>query len=169
MSRVNIKNEKMKSLRFLTIALVLASVTLLSSCKKKGCTDFDGDNYDSQAEKSTTCYYRYGNTVSVVSSTSVNYDPFDGPDLYIKFAKNSSSSWDYITTAGSNNYNLSATFTDFFFTNEQWDFEVYDDDTLDPDDIVCSGSFNPLTDGVDGVITVYANGCTVKFDYTVSM
>ena len=161
--------KKIINLRFLTIALILASVTFLSSCKKKGCTDIDADNYDSLAEKSSTCYFRYGNKVTVITPSSVNYDPLDGPDLFVKFAKNSSPSWDYITTTGSNSYSFGETFTDFLFTNEQWDFIVYDFDTLDPDDIVCSGSFNPILDGNDGVITVIANGCTVKFDYSVKM
>lgn len=161
--------KKIITLRFLTIVLVLSCVSLLSSCKKKGCTDFDANNYDSQAEKSSTCYYRYGNTVSVNTPSSTNYDPLDAPDLYLKFAKNTSSNWDHISNTASNSNSLYATFTDFLFTNEQWDFIVYDYDTLDDDDIVCSGSFNPLLDGVDGVITVYANGCTVTFDYTVKM
>ncbi len=157
----------MKNLRFLTLALVLLSASSFSSCRKKGCTDIDADNYDSSAEKSTTCYFRYGNTVSVITPSSVNYDPFDAPDLYVYFAKSTSSAWDYNTTTVSNSNSISETFTDFLFGYEQWDFEVYDYDTVDPDDLVCKGSFNPLKDGKDGVITIIANGCTVKFQYKV--
>ncbi len=154
-------------MRYLLIVIVFLSVASLSSCKKEGCTDIDADNYDSSAEKSSVCKFRYGNNVTVYTPASVNYDPLDAPDLYMRFAKSSSSSWDYTTTTVSNSNSLSATFTDFLFGNEQWDFEVYDYDTLDADDLVCSGSFNPLTDGKDGAITIVANGCTVTFKYSV--
>ena len=157
----------MKKLRFLTLALVLLSASSLSSCRKKGCTDIDADNFDSSAEKSTTCYFRYGNIVSVITPSSVNYDPFDAPDLYVHFAKSTSSAWDYTSPTVSNSSSITATFPDFLFGNEQWDFEVYDYDTVDPDDLVCAGTFNPLEDGKDGVITITANGCTVKFQYNV--
>ena len=48
----------MKNLRFLTIAFVLASLSLLSSCKKEGCTDADGINYSADAKKDDgSCKY----------------------------------------------------------------------------------------------------------------
>jgi hypothetical protein len=48
----------MKNLRFLTIAFVLASLSLLSSCKKEGCTDTDGINYSADAKKDDgSCKY----------------------------------------------------------------------------------------------------------------
>ena len=154
-------------MRFLTIVLVILSIASLSSCKKEGCTDKNADNYDSSAKKSSLCLFRYGNNVTVYTPTSVNYDPLDAPDLYMRFAKKTSSTWDYTVTTVSNSYSLSGDFTDFLFGNEEWDFEVYDYDTLDADDLVCSGSFNPLTDGKDGAITIVANGCTVTFKYSV--
>jgi hypothetical protein len=154
-------------MKFLTLILIFTSFAMLSSCKKKGCTDIDADNYDSSAEKSSVCKFRYGNNVTVYTPNSVNYDPLDAPDLYVRFAKSSSSSWDYNTTIGSNSNSLTANFTDFLFGNEQWDFEVYDYDTLDADDLVCSGTFNPLTDGKDGEIKILTSGCTVTFKYSV--
>lgn len=150
----------------LLFGIILLSSTF-TSCKKEGCTDIDADNYDSSAEKSSVCKFRYGNNVTVYTPTSVNYDPLDAPDLYVRFAKKTSSTWDYNTTTVSNSNNISANFNDFLFGNEQWDFEVYDYDTLDADDLVCSGSFNPLKDGKDGVITIFSSGCTVTFKYSV--
>lgn len=157
----------MKNLRFLTLALVLISVPFITSCKKKGCLDSDAANYDSSAEKSSTCYFRYGYEVTVIAPSNVNYDPFDAPDLYIRFAKNASPQWDFITTVVDNSYFLTATFAnEFLFTNEQWVFEVWDKDTFDSDDLVCSGSFNPLEDGSDGLIVVFNSGVEVRFKYS---
>lgn len=163
----------MKSVKFLTIAILIIGASALLSCKKKGCKDIDGDNYNSLAEKSGTCYYRYSKTLSTVSVTtqsSVNYDPFDAPDLYIKFAKSSSPNWDYSTSEFSNSYSFTANFADEFkFTNEQWDYVVYDYDTVDPDDLVCSGTFNPIKDGSDGNIVISNNGCVIKLPYSVKI
>lgn len=131
----------------------------------------DADNYNSQAEKSGTCYYRYSkttSTVSVIVPNSISYDPIDAPDLYIKFAKSASPQWDYITSTGSNSYSLTGNFpNEFKFTNEQWDYEVYDYDSIDPDDLVCSGSFNPLKDGADGKIVIVNGGVEIQFPYSL--
>lgn len=160
----------MKNLRFLTLGIVLASTSILLSCKKKGCTDINADNYDSSAEKSGTCYFRYGKTVSVLTPSSVNYDPLDAPDLYIRFAKSASAQWDFKTPVVDNSYSLTANFnSEFLFTNEKWEYEVYDTDTFDSDDLVCSGSFNPLKDGADGKIVINDNGVQIQFPYTVKI
>lgn len=160
----------MKNLRFLTIGLVLASTSFLLSCKKKGCTDINADNYDSSAEKSGTCYFRYGKTVSVIAPSSVNYDPLDAPDLYIRFAKSGSSQWDFKTPVVDNSYSFTANFnSEFLFTNEKWDYEVYDYDSFDSDDLVCSGSFNPLKDGSDGKIVIFNTGVEIQFPYTIKI
>ena len=48
----------MKNLKFLALALVFASVSLLTSCKKKGCTDPDSINYNADAKKDDgSCQY----------------------------------------------------------------------------------------------------------------
>jgi hypothetical protein len=160
----------MKNLRFLSLALAVVSVSFLSSCKKKGCSDINADNYDSSAEKSGTCYFRYGSSVSVIAPNSVNYDPLDAPDLFIRFAKSSSPQWDYTTPVVDNSYSFTANFaTEFLFTNEQWDYEVYDYDTFDANDLVCSGSFNPLEDGSDGKIIIFNEGVEIQFPYTTKI
>ncbi len=143
---------------------------MFSSCKKKGCMDINADTYDSSAEKSGTCYYRYGSSVSVIAPNSVNYDPLDAPDLFIRFAKNSSTQWDFTTSVFNDSYSFNASFNEeFMFTNEQWDYEVYDEDTFDPNDLVCSGSFNPLQDGVDGKIVIFNGGVEIQFPYSIKL
>jgi hypothetical protein len=160
----------MKKLKLIPIALIALSISFITSCRKKGCSDLDADNYDSQAEKSGTCYFRYGNKVVIIAPNSINYDPLDAPDLFIKFAKNSSPQWDYTTTVIDNSYSFTANFNaEYMFTNEQWDYEVYDQDTFDADDLVCSGSFNPLKDGTDGKIIIFNGGVEIQFPYTAKI
>ncbi len=146
------------------------SASFLTSYKKKGCTDINADNYDSSAEKSTTCYFRYGKTVAVIAPNSINYDPLDAPDLFIVFAKSSSPQWDYATPVVDNSYSFTANFNvEHMFTDEQWDYEVYDQDTFDEDDLVCSGSFNPLKDGKDGKIIIFNGGVEIQFPYSAKI
>jgi hypothetical protein len=160
----------MKKIIFQPLVIIVIGLLFLTSCKKKGCTDFDADNYDGSAEKNGTCYFRYGKSVSVFVPNSINYDPLDAPDLFIRFAKHSSPQWDFTTTVVNNSYSLTANFNeDFLFTNEQWDYQVYDEDTFDPNDLVCSGSFNPLEDGIDGEVIIFNGGIEIQFPYTVKL
>jgi hypothetical protein len=171
MSREDILKNKMKNVKFLTIAILIIGASSLSSCKKEGCTNTDADNYDAQAEKSGTCYLRYGNEVAVITPNSVNYDPLDAPDLFIRFAKSASSQWDYTSPVVNNSYSFTANFNaaEFLLTNEKWEYEIYDQDTFDSDDLVCSGSFNPLTDGSDGIIVIFDDGVEIQFKYSVKI
>jgi hypothetical protein len=155
----------MKKIKLLTVGALFFSVSLFSSCKKEGCTDLNADNYDGLAEKSGSCVYRYGYEVSVSTPSNVDYDPLDAPDLYIRFAKNASANWDYSSNAVSNNNNITVTYSNFLFSNETWAYEVYDQDTFDSDDLVSSGTFNPLSQGSNGNIVLTNNGCTVTFRY----
>lgn len=158
----------MKKIIFQPLTMIFIGLIFLTSCKKKGCTDYNADNYDSSAEKSGTCYFRYGKTVSVIAPNSINYDPFDAPDLFIRFAKNSSPQWDFVTTVVNDSYSFTANFNaDYMFTNEQWDYQVYDEDTFDANDLVCQGSFNPLQDGVDGKVVIFNGGVQIQFPYSV--
>jgi hypothetical protein len=48
----------MKSVKILTIGLLITGSTFFSSCKKEGCTDPDSKTYDAKAKKDNfTCLY----------------------------------------------------------------------------------------------------------------
>lgn len=149
------------------LGMSLLLILTFVSCKKKGCMDNDADNYSSSAEKSDgSCMYRYASAVEISAPSSINYDPFDAPDLYIRYAKSNSANWDYVSNTGSNSYFENFTLTPDKFTNEDWVFEVYDYDSIDPDDLILTGTFNPVTDGGDGNITITnSNGVSVSFKY----
>lgn len=62
----------MKNLRFLTLTLILASISVLTSCKKEGCIDPDSINFNGDAKKDDgTCQYEgravlwYGQATSI--------------------------------------------------------------------------------------------------------
>lgn len=149
--------------RIIILSLLACSIMTLQSCKKKGCTDKNSDNYDPDAEKSDgSCVFRYATGVQVSTPTSVGYDPFDGPDLYVKFAKKTSSTWDYVTNTGADNYSSSLSVpSNIMFTNEDWECEIYDYDTADPDDLIMTGTFNPLK-----TLTLTGSGVSITFQYT---
>jgi len=151
--------------KLLLTAFAILALFAFNSCKQKGCMDKNSDTYDQDAEKDDgSCTYRYSSGITI-SVPVTNWDPFDGPDLYVKFAKTSSSTWDYTSSTGSDAYSCSLTVPSAMFTNESWDYEIYDYDTLDPDDLVASGSFNPLTSGSGGNITLTGSGITLTFQY----
>lgn len=150
--------------RALIIFVLLLEFT---SCKKKGCMDINADNYDSFAQKNNgTCAFRYTSSVYVESIEGANYDSFDGPELYVVISKNTSSTWDYKSSVGSNSYSTSLTIPIFLLTNEKWKYQIYDEDTVG-DDLLGEGEFNPLVDGKDREISVVTNGIKMKFSYLV--
>lgn len=148
-----------------------------SSCKKeKGCTDLDADNYKSSAEKDDgTCKYRNAASVRIDATPSTDgsgaaWDPFSAPDLFVRFSKSSSTTWDNITNTV-DEATLPASLIlpngDVKFTNENWQFQIVDADSPDDDDVIFSGTFNPLTNGGTGNVVVTGTGVSITFIYTV--
>lgn len=158
----------MKTLKLIgLIGIVLFSTSAFTGCKQKGCTDRNSDNYDPDAEKSDgSCVYRFSSGIQISTPTGGGYDIADGPELYVIFKKTSSSTWDYTSSVGSNSYSALLTSPEVQFTNEEWKFEMYDYDSLDPDDFIISGTFNPIELGSDGNITLSGSGITITFKYS---
>lgn len=151
----------------LLIGIMIFSTSAFTGCKQKGCTDRDSDNYDPDAEKSDgSCVYRYCSGIQVTTPTSVGYDPVDGPELYVHFAKASSANWDNLSSQGADSYSSLLSSPSVQFTNENWQFEIFDYDSMDPDDLIITGTFNPLEQGSGGNITISGSGVIITFKYT---
>jgi hypothetical protein len=141
----------------------------------EGCTDPNAHNYDSKADKNTDCRYRYASNIDISGVPTSKpagggWDDSDGPDLKLNFGKASSSGYDHTTnTADDANTSATSTLTpngDIKFTNEQWKFELVDVDLIGSETIA-TGTFNPLKDVSNNMVTVEANGVTFKFKFTI--
>ena len=161
----------------LLLSLILAwSSPFWSGCTKiKGCTDKNAESYNSLADKDNgSCVYRYPSAVKVVSVPATNtdgsnWDLTDGPDVYVRFTKSTANNWLY-TTATQDNFSSPVTFTlsgvTDYFTNEDWKYEVWDKDSPDADDLMASGTFNPLS-GSGGNINIINGSTSLIIQYTV--
>jgi len=154
----------MKPMRLLFLFSAVFMLAL-SSCKQKGCMDFDAHNYSEFAEKSDgLCTYRYFSKITVRANESESWDLISAPDMYLKYAKTSSDSWDYVSGVLDDSYVFIWTLDEsILMTNESWDFEVWDEDLIGSDQLMITGSFNPLDDGA----LIYSNGNgSIEFEYT---
>lgn len=158
------------------IISICASVLFIAACKKEGCTDANADNFDREADKSdNSCTYRYPVAVKVNSLPAAkpngeSWDAADGADVYVRFTKSTGDSWLYTTTTDED-YNGAVTFTIAnaanYFTNEQWKFEIKDADLLSEDELMASGTFNPVEGGINGEIPVNNNSVSLIFQYSL--
>lgn len=156
------------------LILFLTCLIAAGSCKKEGCTDLNGDNYEGNADKNSGCIYRYAGTVDVsgVSATNPAGESWDidqsGPDLKVNFGKTSSSGYDFTTETKTNLLSASLTpASSIQFTNADWKYEVVDDDLLGASEIIASGTFNPLQQGSSNVISIMNGNVIIRFNYTV--
>jgi hypothetical protein len=159
----------------LLITAVLFLLAGTSCSRRKGCTNINAENYDQDATKddgSCKCRYASALSVDVIPATDGAgnaWDPFSAPDLYVRFAKASSSAWDYKTSVDDEAVTPSSLILpngEVKFTNENWQFEILDEDTPDADDVIYSGTFNPISSGGTGNIIVTGNGVSLTFRYT---
>ena len=158
------------NIRKICALLALTMIVGAYSCKKEkkeGCTDRNATNFDSDAEVNKGCQYKYLVDVTLTSVASTDnegnvWDDGGEPDVRIRFSKNSSSDFDYQTGIAddfSSATNL-AVGSSVQFTNENWKYIILDDDGLLGTETIAAGTFNPLTSGDNGKITL-ANGSTV--------
>ena len=94
----------------------------------------------------------------------MSWDLTTAPDMYLKYAKTSSAEWDYVSGTLVDSYSLIWTLDESnLMTNESWDFQVWDADIIGSDELMITGSFNPLDDGA----LIYSNGNgSIEFEYT---
>ncbi|HEY0031324.1 MAG TPA: hypothetical protein VGC65_11235 [Bacteroidia bacterium] len=164
----------MKKPNLLLTLLFALTITVTTSCRKKGCTNRDADNYEENAKKDDgSCMCRYASAVRIDAIPATNGSgsswDFGAPDLYVRFSKSSSPTWDYVTNIASDAATPASLILpsgDIKFTNENWQFQIVDYDTPDPDDIIFSGTFNPLSNGGSGNIVVTGTGVSLTFIYT---
>ncbi|MFN8288487.1 MAG: hypothetical protein U0V74_17145 [Chitinophagales bacterium] len=160
----------------LSKVLTIAGATLLfaiTGCKKEGCKDPNADNYDSKATESTACYYRYANAVVIHSFPATkpdnsSWDSNNGPDIRVEFSRNATTGYDYQTETkddqtGPGSYDVPSGIQ---FTNETWKYVVIDEDGLfDDNDIIATGTFNPLSSGSSGKISIQNGGLNMDIEY----
>ncbi|CAN5508436.1 hypothetical protein BH11BAC2_BH11BAC2_18870 [soil metagenome] len=158
------------------LGLIILTILIGAGCKKEGCTDSNADNYDSKADKSnSSCVYRYPSAVKINSIPEFNpsggtWDIDGNPDVYMRFTKSTANNWIY-TTAIENDFSNTVTFTitdaPDYFTKEEWKYEILDFDLLSGDELISSGTFNPLSSGSNGKFTVVNGNTNIEFQYAV--
>jgi len=157
------------------ISMFCLSLTILNvGCiKKEGCMDRNADNYDPDAKKSATCIYRYAASIDIsnVPTTNASGGQWDADgsaaDLKVNFGKNSNSGYEFTTNTSDNSLSASlAPASNVQFTNEEWKYQLVDDDLITNNEVIASGTFNPLAQGGSNVISLNNGGITLKFKYT---
>lgn len=139
-----------------------------TSCKKKqeepekvgGCTDKDSPYYNSDLDfDDGSCKYAYVTEVKVINFPEKNngssWDAIINTkaDIYFKIKPYVEMNYDnYFSSEGNeisnaihNDTNSWTSGTQFKLTNADWYYELADDDNTSPDDIIASGTFNPLS------------------------
>ncbi len=150
----------------------LGMLIAVSSCKKEGCKDPNADNYDSKATESTACYYRYANNVVIHSfptqkPDNTDWDGGSGPDIRVEFSRQATTGYDYSSSTkddvtGPGSFDIPSGIQ---FTRETWKYVVIDDDGIGDDDIMATGTFNPLTSGSNGKISITNGSLSMDIEY----
>ncbi len=171
----------------MVLALTAVSLIAFTSCKKKGeeeaeaqkvggCTDSDSPFYKSGLNfDDGSCKYAKVTEVQVVNFPEKdNGSSWDWPsgdaDLYVQlkpvaeadYTNFFSSKGNEITNAVFNSVNPWVTAVQFQLTNADWYYEVMDHDATSADDVVATGTFNPLNGDINTttneLIINHANG-----------
>lgn len=164
--------------------LVIGLVT--SSCKKDdensgeagGCMDVNSPHYSSTVTYDNgTCEFLYVTDYEVTNYEDVDWDLLINvdADLYIKVKRQSSSSWEFssntIDNADPNTVQIWSAPNQFQLLNETYVWELYDEDNppIDEDDVMASGTFNPVTSGNNGIVVSESSDglTTVKIRYSL--
>lgn len=166
---------------------LLAFSLFATACKKKdgeeekigGCTDKDSPFYEKGLDfDDGTCKYAFVTEVEVHNFPELdNGSSWDWPsgkaDIYFKLKPVSASDYtNYFTSesndignATHNDVNEWTSATQFQLTNEDWYWELMDKDDTSADDVIATGTFNPLSSisTSTGVCSInHPNGTQIK-------
>ena len=162
----------MKSKIIAISAIAILTLSLSACNNRKGCTDPNANNYDGNADKNAGCTFRFASNIDVSNvpanrSNGTPWDGSDGPDLKLNFGKSSSSGYDFSTNTADNTTNATLTSSSSIkFTNENWKYELVDVDALG-NEVITTGTFNPLQTTTTNEVVLTSNGVTIKFKYTI--
>jgi hypothetical protein len=175
---------------FLQYIMLLFAV-ICFSCKKDEavieedvvCTDVHSPYYSNKGiADNATCKYMYVTEYEITNfppkNGSGNWDPiavgnFVNPDLIFYFGKETAQNWSFISTvidnttpAGINKWTAPI---QLMLTNEEWKWNLEDDDSpLSSNEIIASGTFNPLKQSrQNGKFVVQTNLVTITFYYDI--
>ena len=143
-----------------------------------GCTDIDSPLYSSSANTDDgSCQYAY------TSGYEITYYPADDngsdwdlwvntdADLILKIKEQGATSFMFEGDEISNQDPASpanwAAPSAVKLKNKTYEWELYDYDATSPDDLISSGTFNPITSASNGTITTVAGGSQLKISYTL--
>lgn len=165
------------------LSFVALSSFMVNSCGKipiKGCMDRNSPDYNPSADEDNgSCRYRYAGNVRVdafpanntANSPATPWDPLDGPDMYFVFKKATSTSWDYSTATNQDvQYftELTNSSSNIQFTNEEWRYELRDDDGTGTYEVMASGTFNPLQAENVSILTLSTGTTTIYFYFNLN-
>lgn len=145
-----------------------------------GCTDIDSPLYSSSANTDDgSCQYAYTSgyeiTYHLADDNGSDWDYGFGnstkADLILKIKEQGATSYMFEGDEISNQDPTAAANwaapSPVKLKNKTYEWELYDYDATSPDDLISSGTFNPITSASNGTITTVAGGSQLKISYTL--
>lgn len=145
-----------------------------------GCTDIDSPLYSSSANTDDgSCQYAYTSGYEITyhladdggSDWDFGIGSSTNADLILKIKEQGATSFIFEGDEISNQDPAAAANwaapSAVKLKNKTYEWELYDYDATSPDDLISSGTFNPITSASNGTITTIAGGSQLKISYTL--